>query len=289
MGYKSEQNFPLSLPLRSDTVKNDGVYSRYIYSFSENGRYNLKVHVQRANKTVKPHPTVPWSHSICIPSYIENAKIQMNPSRPSVISNKDIQTRVSGFSGRASGSSFVLSAVPTRPHTDVFPPCKIIALHARTANDVIILSWTVSGEDLEQEQAASYEIRTSERPLKVRGNFDNAILVHSCTLTPQHAGYREIFVFKPEAFATENITIIYVAVRATDKASFHSDISNIAQTVTLVPAMAYLTGNIEYSVSRIVLLGFGLITAVCLIISATICALKKKKKVIITEPATNLL
>ncbi|XP_007068840.2 calcium-activated chloride channel regulator 2 [Chelonia mydas] len=273
----------------SDIVKNDGVYSRYIYSFSENGRYNLKVCVQRASKTVRPYPIVPWSHSMYIPGYIENGKIQMNPPRPSVISNEDIQTRVGGFSRTASGGSFIMSAVPTRPHNDVFPPCKIIDLHARTANDMIILSWTASGDDLDQGQAASYEIRTSESPLELRDNFDKAILVNTSDLTPQHAGYKEIFVFKPEAFATENITIIYVAVRAIDKASLHSDVSNIAQAAKFVLPMDYLTDNIEYSVSRIALLGFGLLTAVCLITSATICALKKKKKVVITETATTLL
>ncbi|CAM5135478.1 unnamed protein product [Eretmochelys imbricata] len=273
----------------SDIVKNDGVYSRYIYSFSENGRYNLKVCVQRASKTVRPYPIVPWSHSMYIPGYIENGKIQMNPPRPSVISNEDIQTRAGGFSRTASGGSFIMSAVPTRPHNDVFPPCKIIDLHARTANDMIILSWTASGDDLDQGQAASYEIRTSESPLELRDNFDKAILVNTSDLTPQHAGYKEIFVFKPEPFATENITIIYVAVRAIDKASLHSDVSNIAQAVKFVLPMDYLTGNIEYSVSRIALLGFGLLTAVCLVTSATICALKKKKKVVITETATTLL
>ncbi|CAM4605149.1 unnamed protein product [Caretta caretta] len=273
----------------SDIVKNDGVYSRYIYSFSENGRYNLKVCVQRASKTVRPYPIVPWSHSMYIPGYIENGKIQMNPPRPSVISNEDIQTRAGGFSRTASGGSFIMSAVPTRPHNDVFPPCKIIDLHARTANDMIILSWTASGDDLDQGQAASYEIRTSESPLELRDNFDKAILVNTSDLTPQHAGYKEIFVFKPEAFATENITIIYVAVRAIDKASLHSDVSNIAQAVKFVLPMDYLTGNTEYSVSRIALLGFGLLTAVCLITSTTICALKKKKKVVITETATTLL
>ncbi|CAM2118850.1 unnamed protein product [Caretta caretta] len=225
----------------SDIVKNDGVYSRYIYSFSENGRYNLKVCVQRASKTVRPYPIVPWSHSMYIPGYIENGKIQMNPPRPSVISNEDIQTRAGGFSRTASGGSFIMSAVPTRPHNDVFPPCKIIDLHARTANDMIILSWTASGDDLDQGQAASYEIRTSESPLELRDNFDKAILVNTSDLTPQHAGYKEIFVFKPEAFATENITIIYVAVRAIDKASLHSDVSNIAQAVKFVLPMDYLT------------------------------------------------
>ncbi|XP_044883918.1 calcium-activated chloride channel regulator 2-like [Mauremys mutica] len=291
---KPETGDPLILELLdngagSDVVKNDGVYSRYIYSFSENGRYNLKVRVQQANKTVRAHPTVLWSHSMYIPGYIENGKIQMNPPRPSVISNEDIQTRVGGFSRTASGGSFIMSAVPTRPHTDVFPPCKIIDLHARTANDVIILSWTASGDDLDQGQAASYEIRTSESPLELRDNFDKTMLVNTSDLTPQHAGYKEIFVFKPEAFATENVTIIYVAVRVIDKASLHSDVSNIAQAVKFVPPMDYLTGNIEYSISRIVLLGFGLITAICLITSVTICALKKRKKVVNTETATTLL
>uniref|UniRef100_A0A8C8RBK5 Chloride channel accessory 2 n=1 Tax=Pelusios castaneus TaxID=367368 RepID=A0A8C8RBK5_9SAUR len=239
----------------SDIVKNDGVYSKYFYSFSENGRYNLKVHVQRANKTVRLQPTVPWSHSMYMPGYIENGKIQMNPPRPSITSNEDIQSTVGGFSRTASGGSFIVSAIPTRPYIDVFPPCKITDLDAKTADDTVILSWTASGDDLDEGQAASYEIRTSESPLELRDNFDNAIPVNTSTLTPQRAGYKEIFLFKPEAFAAENITTIYVAVRAIDKSSLCSDISNIAQAVKLVPPMDYLTANAEYNVSTIVLLG----------------------------------
>uniref|UniRef100_A0A8C8RCH7 Chloride channel accessory 2 n=1 Tax=Pelusios castaneus TaxID=367368 RepID=A0A8C8RCH7_9SAUR len=273
----------------SDIVKNDGVYSKYFYSFSENGRYNLKVHVQRANKTVRLQPTVPWSHSMYMPGYIENGKIQMNPPRPSITSNEDIQSTVGGFSRTASGGSFIVSAIPTRPYIDVFPPCKITDLDAKTADDTVILSWTASGDDLDEGQAASYEIRTSESPLELRDNFDNAIPVNTSTLTPQRAGYKEIFLFKPEAFAAENITTIYVAVRAIDKSSLCSDISNIAQAVKLVPPMDYLTANAEYNVSTIVLLGCGLLTAICLIISAIICALKKKNKVIVTKTTTKLL
>uniref|UniRef100_A0A8C8RB84 Chloride channel accessory 2 n=1 Tax=Pelusios castaneus TaxID=367368 RepID=A0A8C8RB84_9SAUR len=246
----------------SDIVKNDGVYSKYFYSFSENGRYNLKVHVQRANKTVRLQPTVPWSHSMYMPGYIENGKIQMNPPRPSITSNEDIQSTVGGFSRTASGGSFIVSAIPTRPYIDVFPPCKITDLDAKTADDTVILSWTASGDDLDEGQAASYEIRTSESPLELRDNFDNAIPVNTSTLTPQRAGYKEIFLFKPEAFAAENITTIYVAVRAIDKSSLCSDISNIAQAVKLVPPMDYLTANAEYNVSTIVLLGCGLLTAI---------------------------
>uniref|UniRef100_A0A8C8RBF7 Chloride channel accessory 2 n=1 Tax=Pelusios castaneus TaxID=367368 RepID=A0A8C8RBF7_9SAUR len=136
----------------SDIVKNDGVYSKYFYSFSENGRYNLKVHVQRANKTVRLQPTVPWSHSMYMPGYIENGKIQMNPPRPSITSNEDIQSTVGGFSRTASGGSFIVSAIPTRPYIDVFPPCKITDLDAKTADDTVILSWTASGDDLDEGQ-----------------------------------------------------------------------------------------------------------------------------------------
>lgn len=88
-------------------------------------------------------------------------KIQMNPPRPSVIRNEDIQTAVGGFSRTASGGSFIVSAVPTRPHIDVFPPCKIIDLDAKTADDMIILSWTASGDDLDQGQGMFDGLSTS--------------------------------------------------------------------------------------------------------------------------------
>ncbi|KAK4820062.1 hypothetical protein QYF61_019004 [Mycteria americana] len=39
--------------LGSDIVKNDGIYSKYLFTFPENGRYSLKVYIQ-ANRTIVP-------------------------------------------------------------------------------------------------------------------------------------------------------------------------------------------------------------------------------------------
>uniref|UniRef100_A0A8B9CPF5 Chloride channel accessory 2 n=1 Tax=Anser brachyrhynchus TaxID=132585 RepID=A0A8B9CPF5_9AVES len=285
-----ENGDPISLELLdngagSDIVKNDGIYSKYLFSFPGNGRYSLKAHVQ-ANRTIMPQTAMLWSHAMYIPGYVENGKLKMNPSRPPVIKS-DIQVRRGGFRRTAVGGSFIISAVPMGPHADVFPPCKIIDLVARIEDDKVILSWTAPGNDFDKGQAASYEIRISESPLELRDSFYNTTLVNTSTLSPRRAGCKEIFAFKPEAFTTGNITITYVAMRAVDDVFLHSELSNIAQAVKFVPSMVYPTSNMELSFSTILLLVFGLLTVVCLTVSTTLCLVKKKKT--LSENAAKLL
>ncbi|OXB63284.1 hypothetical protein ASZ78_013734 [Callipepla squamata] len=246
----------------SDIVKNDGIYSKYLFSFSGNGRYSLKVHVQ-ANRTTVPQTPMPWSHAMYIPGYVENGKLKMNPSRPLAIKN-NFQVRRGGFSRTAVGDSFTVSAVPIGPYIDVFPPCKIIDLDARIEDDKVILTWTAPGGDFDKGQAASYEIRTSKTPLELRDSFYNTTFVNTSTLSPQCAGRTEVFVFKPEAFTTGNITVVYVAIRAVDEGFLRSELSNIAQAVMFIPPMAYPTSNTKFGVSTVLLLFFGLLMVVCL-------------------------
>lgn len=61
--------------LRSDIVKNDGIYSKYLFSFPGSGRYSLKAHVQ-ANRTIVPQTAKLWSHAMYIPGYVENGKVK---------------------------------------------------------------------------------------------------------------------------------------------------------------------------------------------------------------------
>lgn len=82
-------------------------------------------------------------------------------------------------------------------------------------------------------------------------------------------GTRKYLYLKTENVATENITIIYMAVYAINRSSL---LSGIAQEVTFVPSMDYFTANTKYCVSTIMLVGFMLLTPVYLITSATICA-----------------
>lgn len=58
----------------ADTIKNDGVYSKYLFSFARNGRYSLKVRVQRDSQTISPYPAILWSPAMYIPGYITNGK-----------------------------------------------------------------------------------------------------------------------------------------------------------------------------------------------------------------------
>lgn len=112
--------------------------------------------------------------------------------------------------------------------------------------------------------------------------------MNTSTLSPQHAGCKEIFAFKPEAFTTGNITIIYIAMRAIDD-FLHSELSNIAQAVKFVPPMVYPTSNTEFSFSTILLLVFGLLTVVCITVSTTLCLVKKTKKKTLSENAAKFL
>lgn len=127
--------------------------------------------------------------------------------------------------------------------------------------------------------AASYEIRTSERPLELRDNFENAVAVNTSSLTPLQAGYKEVFAFNAETFTKANITLMYVAVRTVDDVLLHSDVSNIAQAVMLLRQKDSPNTHAKYNAFNIILIACGL-TASCLIISIVIWTLKKKKKTI---------
>lgn len=73
----------------------------------------------------------------------------MNAPRP-LMNSGDMQIRSGGFRRIASGGSFTVSTVSTGLYADVFPPCKIIDLDARTEGDIIMLTWTAPGDDFDQ-------------------------------------------------------------------------------------------------------------------------------------------
>ncbi|KAL8178363.1 UNVERIFIED_CONTAM: hypothetical protein K2H54_043528 [Gekko kuhli] len=131
----------------ADLFKNDGIYSRYFTSFNGDGRYNIKIHVQGKDKTVRRVRR--YSQALYVPGYVENGVIKMNTPRPEV-SEDEIQPDIGHFSRIASGGSFVLAGAPpssSSPPPDVFPPCKITDLEAQLEDDEFLLSWTAPGND----------------------------------------------------------------------------------------------------------------------------------------------
>ncbi|XP_065410257.1 calcium-activated chloride channel regulator 1-like isoform X2 [Chrysemys picta bellii] len=285
----------------ADITKNDGIYSKYFTSFKGNGRYNLKVHIQGRNQTVRLGRR--QSRALYVPGYIENGEIKMNAPRPEV-SDDEIQAKLGSFNRVATGGSFVVKNVPSGGITDVFPPCKITDLEAQFEEDKIHLSWTAPGNDLDVGQADRYIIKVSESFLDLRNTFENATSVNTSSLVPKPAGTKESFQFKPENVTIENGTIIYFAVRAIDNASLTSEVSNIVQAALFVPPKESLPDTLPtevitnsvptqgslpdtlptdvindgVNVSIIVLIVTGSVIAVLIAVSITVCILHKKNR-----------
>ncbi|XP_032152257.1 calcium-activated chloride channel regulator 2 isoform X1 [Sapajus apella] len=280
----------------ADVIKNDGIYSRYFFSFAVNGRYSLKVHANHSPSiTILAHSN-PGSRAMYVPGYTANGNIQMNAPRKPVGRNEEEQKW--GFSRVSSGGSFSVLGVPAGLHPDVFPPSKIIDLEAVKVEEKVTLSWTAPGEDFDQGQATSYEIRMSNSLQNIQDDFNNAILVNTSKLNPQPAGTREIFTFSPQIFTNgpehrpngENGSHrIYVAIRAMDRNSLKSAVSNIAHASLFIPPNSSPVPARDYLILKGVLTAMGLIGIICLIIVVTHCTLNRKKRADKKENGTKLL
>ncbi|XP_006831135.1 PREDICTED: calcium-activated chloride channel regulator 2 [Chrysochloris asiatica] len=270
----------------ADIIKNDGIYSRYFFSFAVNGRYSLKVHVYQSPSISNRVYSVPGSHAMYVPGYIANGNIQMNPPRKSMGRSEEEQAW--GFSRVSSGGSFSVLGVPANPHRDVFPPCKIIDLEAVKLEDEVTLSWTAPGGDFDQGQATSYEIRMSKSLQNIREDFNSAILVNTSKLNPQKAGIKETFTFSPKLFTnepeyhldgeTEESHRMYVAIRSVDRNFLKSAVSNIIQISLLVSQNSAPVLTRDYLILRGVLTAIGLIGIICLTIVITYYTLNRRKR-----------
>ncbi|XP_056379196.1 calcium-activated chloride channel regulator 1-like [Hyla sarda] len=273
-----------------DIIKNDGVYSKYFIQFSANGRYSLKVRVEN-NIKGKSRLALPKNRALYVPGFIVNGTIVMNPPRPEI---SDDDLNVGEFSRTASGGSFLVSNVPSGPQPDIYKPDKINDLEATIVDDTIVLSWTATGDDLDQGNVTSYDLRMNLNPSDLRTNFNGSTSINISSLNPLPSGSRETFSFVPENIVIKNGTILYFALVATDKAAQRSEVSNIAQAALVIPptpAPTTITTTTESSttvtrprtdppagdnsdklnITEITLIVCGAVVLICIIISITIC------------------
>ncbi|NP_001267545.1 chloride channel accessory 1 gene 3 L homeolog precursor [Xenopus laevis] len=213
----------------ADTVRNDGIYSRYFTEFDENGRYSLKVRVE--NSKMKSRLALPRSRALYIPGFVENGQVGLNPSRPVI---NDDELNLGEFSRTASGGSFVVNNIVPGDRHD-YKPDKVTDLDARIEGKTIVLTWTATGDDLDQGLVSGYDLRMNTNPSELRNNFDNSTTVNTSSLIPQIAGSSESFTFVQDEITIENGTIIYFALIAFDEIAQKSDLSNIAQAALLIP------------------------------------------------------
>ncbi|GAB1288214.1 Calcium-activated chloride channel regulator 2 [Apodemus speciosus] len=214
----------------ADVIRNDGIYSRYFSSFAVSGTYSLTVQVHRSPGISTLAYPAPGNHAVYVAGYITNDNIQMNAPKKS---GRRRERERWGFSRVSSGGSFSVLGVPDGPHPDMFPPCQVTDLETVRVEDDVILSWTAPGEDFDQGQTVSYEIRMSKSLRRLRDDFGNAVLVNSSELVPQRAGTRETFTFSPTLATRElqrepdgeaqETSVVYAALRAVDGNSLRQD------------------------------------------------------------------
>ncbi|KAM5159946.1 calcium-activated chloride channel regulator 1-like [Callospermophilus lateralis] len=242
----------------ADTVKNDGIYSRYFTDYHGNGRYSLKVHVQARKNTARLSLRQQPNKALYIPGYVENGKIILNPLRPEV--KDDVaESKMEEFNRLTSGGSFTVLGVPPKGNqTHVFPPGKIEDLEAEFKGDHIQLLWTAPGNVLDKGKAKSYNIRISKCFLDLQKDFDNAASVNTSALIPKEAGSKEIFEFKPEHFKIENGTKFYIAIQAINEANLTSEVSNIVQATKFIPPKETSIPALGTNISAISLTVLGL-------------------------------
>ncbi|KAM8791745.1 calcium-activated chloride channel regulator 1-like [Rhynchonycteris naso] len=227
----------------ADTVKNDGIYSRYFVDYHINGRYSLKVCVRARKNMARISLRKRQNEAIYMPGYVENGTVIMNPPNPKG-KGEGAGPGLGDFSREASGGTFDVSGMPTNNTKPQFPPVKITDLKARFKEDLIQLAWTAPGNVLDRGRANRYIIRISKYPLNIRRTFSKAILVNTSSLKPKEAGSTEIFEFKPP-LKIENGTRIFIAIQAINEFHLISELSNIALLIKYLPPQRTKVPNLE--------------------------------------------
>ncbi|XP_064595933.1 calcium-activated chloride channel regulator 1-like [Liolophura sinensis] len=222
---------PIHLPVRdngagADVEKDDGIYTTYVTYFTDNGRYNVKVKV-----TASPESVV--------------VKNKIVGTGGSGAAGRKRDRRETGYIQRTEDFQRVTSAGSFKLQNftegvDAFPPAKVTDLRV-SADDVtkaVTLSWTATGEDLDQGTVSSYVLWKSKDFETVYSNHWNATKVQ-VNITPEAAGKEENYTITVEE--TGNVTY-YFALEAVDNSGNVSPRSNIVSV-----SLKYLNDGVTHS------------------------------------------
>ncbi|XP_018411414.1 PREDICTED: epithelial chloride channel protein-like [Nanorana parkeri] len=240
----------------ADIIKNDGIYSRYFIDFTGNGRYGLKVRVESKSKNAKLAQSK--HQALYLPGYVENGIIISNPPKPKVTTDN---LTLGEFTRTASGGAFIVTEVPSGPLPDVFKPGKIMSLSATFQGQQVLLSWTATGDDLDQGNASRYDLRMSHNREELLYNFENGTVVDTSDLIPLAAGTMEQFNFTPQNITIKNGTALYFALVAIDKVNQRSEPSNLAKALSYIPPAPNAANDISQTGAMLSLILLALLFA----------------------------
>ncbi|XP_035665433.1 calcium-activated chloride channel regulator 1-like [Branchiostoma floridae] len=211
----------------ADVTKNDGIYSRYFYNFTADGRYGVSV---RADNTQGR------AEYIVINNTRGTGALPMDPGTAYVNGSNVQREPLEQFQRMTTGGVFEVRGVPSGgANTDMLPPSRVDDLkvvEVSYGNSTVTLSWTAQGDDFDQGGPARYvEIRYGRHFEQLLDNFTSSasvnhsqVLQGSLTSPPEPGSAQTIVILVPDR--GDNVTFVF-AVRTCDEADNCGDRSNI--------------------------------------------------------------
>ncbi|CAH1246869.1 CLCA2 [Branchiostoma lanceolatum] len=214
----------------ADIIKNDGVYSRYFFNVSANGRYGVSVKVD--NTQGNAAYIINRAHSSGAPP--------LDPDDGGNVQQEPLEQ----FQRMTTGGVFEVQGVPiggvsTR---DMLPPSRVndlAVVEVSYAEATVTLRWTALGDDFDQGGPAHYvEIRYGRDFDQLADDFHGSASVNhsqvlrgSLTSPSEPGSVQTIVILVPDR--GDNVTFVF-ALRMCDEADSCGDPSNI------------VTANLEY-------------------------------------------
>ncbi|XP_035692460.1 calcium-activated chloride channel regulator 1-like [Branchiostoma floridae] len=211
----------------ADAVKNDGIYSRYFFNFTADGRYGVSVMADN---------TKGEAEYIVINRARSNGALPMNPGTGYINGGNVHREPLEQFQRMTTGGVFEVQGVPSGGvNTDMLPPSRVDDLKVMEvsyASSSVMLSWTALGDDFDQGGPAHYfEVRYGRHFGQLADNFHGSasinhsqVLQGSLTSPPEPGSAQTIVILVPDR--GDNVTFVF-AVRMCDEADNCGDPSNI--------------------------------------------------------------
>ncbi|XP_078612939.1 calcium-activated chloride channel regulator 1-like [Branchiostoma floridae x Branchiostoma japonicum] len=212
----------------ADVTKNDGIYSRYFYNFTADGRYGVSV---RADNTQGE------AEYIVINNTRSTGALPMDPGTGYVNGSNVQREPLEQFQRMTTGGVFEVRGVPSGGgvNTDMLPPSRVDDLkvvEVSYGNSTVTLSWTAQGDDYDQGGPARYVVMRYGRHFdQLVDNFTSSasvnhsqVLQGSLTSPPEPGFAQTIVILVPDR--GDNVTFVF-AVSTCDEADNCGDRSNI--------------------------------------------------------------
>ncbi|XP_071961369.1 calcium-activated chloride channel regulator 4-like [Antedon mediterranea] len=202
-----------------DITIDDGVYSGYFFSFTDNGRYSIAIKVENSANT----------------AVVSRAKATGSlPKRPDTINKELPAFEPTGMFVRTASGGVIEVEGYSKQNQDKLSPSRILdlrVLQTSYAEQSVILQWTAVGDDFDKGTASKYELMAAGNYTKLFEDFENALLVTNNDLLQGNlsdissAGFTEKITIKVPTKG-ENVTYFF-AIRAADERGNMGDVSNI--------------------------------------------------------------